>query len=208
MFIYVDKPIKHHDAVPLADVQWLDNVMKSNCGQPISFRDASLMLRKKLFPPPYDPHPWVTGRAETTVEILRSILAIYEFRLQVRKLKDNQEDPADFAKFLYQPEFDRDTGEYIHHREDHNHLLKRIISSLREGLIPGIDLRYFRDALNDGTTGLTYEALTGKNKQSVPDCERIISTGVISFLERKVIRQSYYPHLEIYYSNLNYYCFY
>ena len=136
--------------------------MKSNCGQPISFRDASLMLRKKLFPPPYDPHPWVTGRAETTVEILRSILAIYEFRLQVRKLKDNQEDPADFAKFLYQPEFDRDTGEYIHHREDHNHLLKRIISSLREGLIPGIDLRYFRDALNDGTTGLTYQLLQGK----------------------------------------------
>ena len=37
-----------------------------------------------------------------------------------------------------------------------------------------------RDALHDPTTGLTYEALTGKNKQSVPDCER-----VISFLEKK-----------------------
>lgn len=41
----------------------------------------------------------------------------------------------------------------------------------------------------DGTllfidTGLTYEALTGKNKQSVPDCERVISPGVISFMER------------------------
>lgn len=33
-------------------------------------------------------------------------------------------------------------------------------------------------------TGLTYEALTGKNKQSVPDCERIVSPGVIRFMER------------------------
>ena len=33
-------------------------------------------------------------------------------------------------------------------------------------------------------TGLTYEALTGKNKQSIPDCERVISPGVISFMER------------------------
>lgn len=41
-----------------------------------------------------------------------------------------------------------------------------------------------RDALHDPSTGLTYEALTGKNKQSVPDCERIISVGVISFMER------------------------
>ena len=81
------------------------------------------MLQKKLFPPPYDPHPWVTGRVETTVEIRQSILAIY-FRFQERKLKNNLEDPADFAKFLYQPEFDLNTSEYIHHREDHNHLLK------------------------------------------------------------------------------------
>lgn len=78
-----------------------------------------------------------------------------------------------------------DTQEYIHHREDHNHLLKRIIACLREGIIPGLDLRYMREALHDPTTGLTYEALTGKNKQSVPDCERIITTGVIKFLERK-----------------------
>lgn len=33
-------------------------------------------------------------------------------------------------------------------------------------------------------TGLTYEALTGKNKQSVPDCEKIISLGVIAFMEK------------------------
>ena len=31
---------------------------------------------------------------------------------------------------------------------------------------------------------MAYEALTGKNKQSVPDCERLISKGVISFMEK------------------------
>ena len=41
-----------------------------------------------------------------------------------------------------------------------------------------------RDALHDPSTGLTYESLTGKNKQSVPDCERMISLGVISFMEK------------------------
>lgn len=77
------------------------------------------------------------------------------------------------------PGNDSNTGEQIHQREDHNHLLKRIIACLREGVIPGIDLCHFRDALHD----LTYEAVTGKNKQSVPDCERMISPGVITFME-------------------------
>lgn len=81
------------------------------------------------------------------------------------------------------PENDSNTGEQIHQREDHNHLLKRIIACLREGVIPGIDLCHFRDALHDPHTGLTYEAVTGKNKQSVPDCERMISPGVITFME-------------------------
>ena len=42
-----------------------------------------------------------------------------------------------------------------------------------------------KQALHDPTTGLTYEALNGKNKQLVPDCERLISTGVVSFLREK-----------------------
>ena len=42
-----------------------------------------------------------------------------------------------------------------------------------------------REALHDPTTGLTYEALTGKNKQSVPDCERLMSTGVINALAKQ-----------------------
>lgn len=69
--------------------------------------------------------------------------------------------------------------------EDHNHLLKCVCTRLREGTIPGLDLRHLRDALHDPATGVTYEALTGKYKQSVPDCERLIGRGVIDYLRRK-----------------------
>ena len=125
-----------------------------------------------------------TGRKETTSELLKSIIAIYLYCFEVERLLKLDVDPANFKEFLYQPEKDVQTGEFVHQREDHNHLLKRIIASLREGNIPDIDLRFMRDALHDLSTGLTYEALTGKNKQSVPDCERILSVGVISFMER------------------------
>jgi hypothetical protein len=36
---------------------------------------------------------------------------------------------------------------------NHNHLLKRIIVYLQEGMIPGLDLRYMREALHNPTTG-------------------------------------------------------
>lgn len=165
------------------DLQWLDNFMKS---EKMSLEQAAYILRRKLFPFSHDPHPWVEGRKETTAEVLKSVLATYMFRKEVEKLKELSNDPADFTANLYQPECNENASEYVHQREDHNHLLKRIIGCLREGRIPGIDLRFMREALHDNSTVLTYEALTGKNKQSVPDCERIISSGVISFLERKV----------------------
>ena len=124
------------------------------------------------------------GRAETTGEVLKSIMAIFLYRKRVDDLKHHTTDPADFSKYLYQPEKDVN-DERIHHREDPNYLLKRIVSGLRGGHIPGIDLMHFKDALHDTTTGLTYEALTGNNKQSVPDCERLINPGVIAFFEKK-----------------------
>ncbi|CAB4024632.1 Hypothetical predicted protein [Paramuricea clavata] len=80
--------------------------------------------------------------------------------------RDNPDDPGDFYHLL------------------NNHLLKRIILCLWEGHIPNFDLQSLRDVLHDPNTGLTYESLTGKNKQSVPDCERVISLGVIEFLEK------------------------
>ena len=55
-----------------------------------------------------------------------------------------------------------ETNEFQHKREDHCHVLKRIMWCLRSGLIPGIDLCCFREALHDPKTGIKYEALTGK----------------------------------------------
>jgi hypothetical protein len=119
------------------------------------------MLRRTLFPFYYDPYPWVTRRDETNTEVLKSLMAIYIYRLEIQRLKDLEEDPADFTCNLYQPELGQQSCERVHHREDHNHLLKRIVFCLCEGHIPGLDLRYLNEALHDPDTGLTYEALTG-----------------------------------------------
>ena len=48
-------------------------------------------------------------------------------------------------------------------------------------LFPCTDRDSFIQSITD--TGLMYEALTGKNKQSVAGCERLTSKGVISFIK-------------------------
>ncbi|KXJ11564.1 hypothetical protein AC249_AIPGENE23572 [Exaiptasia diaphana] len=53
----------------------------------------------------------------------------------------------DFGKHLYVPE--EENGERVHQREDHNHLLKRIIGCMRECKILDFDTTYLKDALND-----------------------------------------------------------
>ena len=126
---------------------------------------------------------YFSGRQETTTELLKSIMTIYLYRFEIRCLSKRECDRANFFDFLYHF-VTRFSIYFVHQREDHKHLLKRVIASLREGNIPGFDLRFMCDALHDPSTGLTYESLTGKNKQSVPDCERMISLGVISFMEK------------------------
>jgi hypothetical protein len=48
-----------HEAVPVEDVIWV-NTTVNNDG--ISFLDALINLRKKLFPENYQPCPWVAGK--------------------------------------------------------------------------------------------------------------------------------------------------
>ena len=115
---------------------------------------------------------FLIGRPKTTDEAVKSIMAIYLCRRKIEDLKHHVY-PADFTKNLHQPERDA-TGELLYHREDHNHLLKRVISRLREGYIPGIDLQYLTNALHDPSTGLTYEALREKNKPCL-----IVSTSLV-----------------------------
>jgi hypothetical protein len=49
-----------HVAVPLADVVWLEHLVNN---EGISFHDALLRLRKKLFPDNYEPSHWVEGNS-------------------------------------------------------------------------------------------------------------------------------------------------
>lgn len=78
----------------------------------VTLRSALYMLRRKLFPFFYDPHPWIKGREETPSEIMRSLMAIYIFRMDVKALKDLDNDPADFTEYLYQPEKGEGKSDY------------------------------------------------------------------------------------------------
>ena len=108
-------------------------------------------------------------------------MATYELKNLISTYKSAG---VDFRKHLYCPEYDDKSGESFHEREDDNHLLKRITCCLRSGEIPNFRLQYFSDALNDPSSGLTKSALTGVNKQSVPDSERIFSVGMIDFMQK------------------------
>jgi len=66
-----------------------------------------------------------------------------------------------------------------HDHQDHNHILKRIGACTKAGTIPTIDVRCFVEAMKDPKTGLTYTALTGQRKQSIPDVERIFSPAMV-----------------------------
>ena len=89
---------------------------------------------------------------------------------------------VDFKRHLYVPECDPDNLEPHYEREDHNHVLKRIAMCVRKGTVPNINMKAFFEAMNDPSTGLTYTALTGKRKQSVPDAEKLLSGAVSTWL--------------------------
>ena len=77
-----------------------------------------------------------TDRKETRAELLMSIMTIYIYSVgKFKKLKELPGDRTHFSDFLYQPEKDDDTNKHIFHHEDHNHMLKRLVNWLREGLI-------------------------------------------------------------------------
>lgn len=120
-----------------------------------------------------------SGKEETKSDCLKSLMAMYLFK---GKIDNHHASGIDFRNHLYVAEVDANTMEPQYDREDHNHVLKRITTCLRLGLVPNVDLRFFVDALNDPYTGLTYTALTGKRKQSVPDCEKLYSSGVLKFM--------------------------
>ena len=86
------------------------------------------------------------GKADDKTGCLKSVMAVNLFRKMVADLK---EEGLDFSTSLVEPEIYATTGEKLHQREDHNHLLKRIVGCIKEGKIPGFNVVFLRDALHD-----------------------------------------------------------
>ena len=51
-------PLECHPAVPLGDVLWLQETIVN---EDITFEEAILLLRKKMFPEDYEPCTWIEG---------------------------------------------------------------------------------------------------------------------------------------------------
>ena len=50
-----------HQAVPHDDIIWLYEFMNPESGTKVAFDEAIHILRRKMFPFHYDPHPWIAG---------------------------------------------------------------------------------------------------------------------------------------------------
>lgn len=61
----------------------------------------------------------------------------------------------------------------------------RIAKCTRNGGPKGVKLERFHEALHDEDTKLTYSALVRSWKQSVEDAERLLSSYVANFMEKK-----------------------
>lgn len=87
-----------------------------------------------------------------------------------------KKQPSTFNCFLY-------PGKTHHDRADHNHILKRVASAVRQGRDIRLNLEAFDHAMLSPHTGLSHAALTGIRRQSVPDAERLLSYHVAQFLQ-------------------------
>ena len=67
---------------------------------------------------------------------------------------------VDFSQHLFVPDVDPITGCVIHERSDHNHLIKRIATSTREGRYEALNLQAFDDAMLDKDTGKSFNSLS------------------------------------------------
>lgn len=146
-----------------------------------SIEDAITFVRGQLVPNGYQAYPFRRNTPESLLDKLRSLVATYIFRHTIHELKQTG---IDFSAYLYIPEQDPVTKAERHDRGDHNHVLKRIATSTREGKCQELDYEAFDAALRDGKSGLTHAALVGKRKQSLIDAERLLSYHVVESLER------------------------
>ena len=63
--------------------------------------------------------------------------------------------------------------------------MQRIATCTRNGGPQKLQLQRFAEALHDKEAELTYSALVGSRKQSVEDAERLFSSSLLEFMEKK-----------------------
>lgn len=175
-----------NDAIPREVITDLFNLQVRDR---LSLPDAITNIRGSLIPAGYTPWPFRRDTPESMLDMLRSIVATYEFRNTVKSL--NEEFGADFTQHLYVPEIDPVTGSAHHERGDHNHILKRVAACTRNGNYSDLNFEAFVEAMRSPDTGLTYTALAGKRKQSVVDAERLLSYQVAKFFQEKGYEREY-----------------
>jgi len=164
-------------AIP-PDVILLLNDLQNN--HMLNLEDAITFIRGKLVPDGYSPYPFRADTPESLLDKLRSVVATYQFRCDIQYWKN---EGVDFSQYLYVPEIDPITGDILHERSDHNHLLKRIAKATREGNNSDLNYERFDEAMRNPMTGLTHVALVGTRKQSVPDAEKLLSFHVAKFFK-------------------------
>lgn len=112
--------------------------------------DTVTYIRGKLVPPGDVPHPFRKNTDESLLDKLRSIVATYTFRSHIKEL---QQEGVDFSQHLYVPEVDPVTEQVRYDSADHNHLSKRIVQHVRDGVYTSFDYEAFSDVLSDPLSG-------------------------------------------------------
>lgn len=143
--------------------------------------DAIRYVRGNLVPQGFQPYPFKRNTPETFLHTLRSVVGTYLYRHTIEEYK---QQGVDFSLYMYVPEIDPVTRVERHDRGDHNHILKRIATSTRNGNCQELNHEVFDAVLRDSKSGLTHAALTGVRKQSLKDAERLLYYHVVESLER------------------------
>ncbi|XP_072044001.1 uncharacterized protein [Amphiura filiformis] len=174
--------VNKESAVPAAIIDQIARLVEGGN----TMRSALEIVRSQLVPPndegvhEYQMSTWRPHCREDLTELMKTIVATYTYR---QRLNEYVASGVDFRNYLYVPEVDEITGKVHHHREDHNHLHKRITKHTRDGRNEKLVLSRFSEAMKDGR--MSYYALIGKRKQSVKDSEEFLSHSVASFFREK-----------------------
>ena len=128
----------------------LTEILAIQQNQGVTFQEAVSHVREGLVPPGYQAHPFRKDVPESFLDKLRSMVGTFMYRHQVEEW---ERKGVPFKTHLYVPEYDDHCRGVHHDRGDHNHILKRIATSTREGKNQDLDLDRFDEAVQTKGTG-------------------------------------------------------